>query len=82
MAITSAPRRSGHPERHSQALLTVAGITVMALAAIGVALLVNAGGTTGSGVQGSGVAASQTRSVASFASLDLAGSNEVTVMSG
>ena len=39
-------------------------------------------GVVESGVQGSGVAATQTRAVAKFSSLDLAGSNNVTVTVG
>ncbi len=77
MAITTAPDRSGHPAHHSQSIM----IAVLALAAIGVAVLVP-GGSSNSGVQGSGAAVTQTRAVASFTGLDLAGSNNVTIIAG
>ncbi len=48
------------------------------LAAVVVALLVR-GGPSSSGVQGSGVAATQSRSLARFSGVELAGSNKVTV---
>jgi hypothetical protein len=51
------------------------------LAAVVVALLAR-GGPSSSGVQGSGVAAAQSRVLATFSSLDLAGSNNVTVAVG
>ena len=54
---------------------------VLAGIGIGIALLVH-GGSSNSGVQGSGVAVTQTRAVAGFTSLDLAGSNNVTVIVG
>jgi hypothetical protein len=47
-----------------------------------VALLARGGRSPGSGVRGSGVAATQTRAVARFSSLDLAGDNNVTVIVG
>ncbi len=82
MATTSAPHRSGHAARHSQSALIAAVIAALALAAIGLTLLVRSGGSPGSGVQGSGIAATQTRAVAGFSRLDLAGSNNVTVAVG
>ena len=82
MAITSAPHDSDRTARHSQPALIVAVIAALALAAIGVALLVHNGGSSGSGVQGSGIAATQTRAVAAFSRLDLAGSNNVSVVVG
>ena len=83
MAITSAPHRNGRPAQHLQPSLIVAVIAVLVLGAIGVALALRGGGSSsGSGTQGSGVAATQTRAVPSFTSLDLAGSNQVTVVVG
>lgn len=83
MAITSAPQRSGRSSRHFQPTLIVAGIAVLVLGAIGVALALRGGGSSsGSGIQGSGVAATQTRAVPNFTGLDLADSNEVTVVVG
>lgn len=85
MAITSAPtpQRSGRPAQHLQPTLIVSVIAVLVLGAIGVALALRGGGSSsGSGIQGSGVAATQTRAVPSFTGLDLAGSNEVTVVVG
>ena len=83
MAITSAPQRSRRPAQHFRPTLIVAVIAVLVLGAIGVTLALRGGGpSSGSGIQGSGVAATQTRAVPSFTSLDLAGSNEVTVVVG
>jgi hypothetical protein len=86
MAVTSAPRRGGHIVPHGRPALTVALIAALAavlvLAVIAVALLVHSGRSPGSGVQGSGVAATQTRAVARFSSLNLAGDNNVTVTVG
>lgn len=85
MAITSAPtpQRSGRPAQHLQPSLIVAVIAVLVLGAIGVVLALRGGhALSGSGIQGSGVAATQTRAVPSFTGLDLAGSNEVTVVVG
>ncbi len=75
MAITTAPDRSGHTVHHSQPALIAVLIAVLALAVIGVAVLV-LGGSSIYGVQGSGVAVTQTRAVASFTGLDLAGSSD------
>jgi len=82
MATTSAPHRGGHTADRNQLLLVALLVAVLVLAAIGVALLVHRGGSSSTGVQGSGVPATQTRSVARFSSLDLAGSNNVTVVVG
>ena len=81
MAITTAPDRSGHTVHHSQPALIAVLIAVLALAVIGVAVLV-LGGSSIYGVQGSGVAVIQTRTVARFTGLDLTGSNNVTVIVG
>ena len=86
MAISSPPRRGGqavapHRQRGLITALVVAVIAVLVLAAVVVALLAR-GRLTGSGVQGSGVAATQSRALATFGSLDLAGSNNVTVAVG
>lgn len=86
MTTTSAPQRRGRTAHHSQPILIAVLIAALflaaVLAAIGVALLVRGGGSSSSGVQGSGVAATQTRAMARFRSLDLAGSNNVTVTVG
>ena len=73
MAITTAPHRSGHPAHHGQPILIAVLIAVVAVVAIAIALL-----AFGS----SGAAATQTRTVATFTSLDLAGSNNVTITVG
>jgi Putative auto-transporter adhesin, head GIN domain len=82
MAISSPPRRGGQAAPHSQrgliTALALAIVVVLVLAAVVVALLAR-GGSSSSGVQGSGVAATQSRVLATFSSLDLAGSNNVTV---
>jgi Putative auto-transporter adhesin, head GIN domain len=69
MVAASAPRRGWQA-------------AVLGLAAIGVALVGCGVGTTSSGVQGSGVAATQTRAVGRFSSVELAGDNQVTVVVG
>jgi ferric-dicitrate binding protein FerR (iron transport regulator) len=82
MATISAPHRGGHTARRSQLALVVATTAAVILAAIVVALLAHGGGSSGSGIQGSGIAATQTRTVAGFSRLELAGSNDVTVVVG
>jgi len=81
MAITTAPDRSGHTAHHTQLALIAVLVAVLALAVIGVAVLV-LGGSSIYGVQGSGVGVTQTRAMARFTSLDLTGSNNVTVIVG
>ena len=81
MAVTAAPRRDRRVPRRWQVVLAA----VCVLAAIGVALLVRDlyVRTPGpAGLQGSGVAASQTRALAAFSGLDLAGADNVTVVVG
>jgi hypothetical protein len=82
MASTSAPHRGGHTVHHDQLTLIAASVAVLILAVIGIALLARGNGSSGSGVRGSGIAATQTRAVPGFSSLDLAGSNNVTVVVG
>jgi Putative auto-transporter adhesin, head GIN domain len=87
MAITSAPhpsapQRNNHTAQRGQLILIAAVTSAVILAAIGIALLAHGGRSTSSGIQGSGVAATQTRTVARFSSLDLAGSNDITVVLG
>jgi Putative auto-transporter adhesin, head GIN domain len=73
MAITTAPHRSGHPAHHGRPILIAVLIAALAVAATAIALL-----ASGS----SGAAATQTRTVASFTSLDLAADNNVTIIAG
>jgi len=73
MAVTTAPQRSGHPAHHGQPILIAVVIAAVAVVAIAIALLVYGS---------SGAAATQTRTVASFTGLDLAGSNNVTITVG
>jgi Putative auto-transporter adhesin, head GIN domain len=77
MAIASAPRCGGQTAHRSR--LALAAVLVLA-----VAWVLPGCGTQrpGPGVQGSGIAATQTRAVATFSSVDLAGDNEVTVLVG
>jgi hypothetical protein len=82
MAITTAPHRSGHPAHHGQPIMIAVLIAALALVTIGIALLLVYSGSSHSGVQGSGAAATQTRTMAAFSSLDLTGSNNVTVIVG
>jgi hypothetical protein len=80
MAITTAPDRGRRTADHSQPIMIAVLIAVLAVVAIGIALLVHGGSSTGA--QGSGTAVTQTRTVAGFSRLDLAGSNNVTVIVG
>ena len=80
MAITTAPDRSRRTADHSQPIMIAVLIAVLAVVAIGIGLLVHGGSSTGA--QGSGTAVTQTRTVAGFSRLDLAGSNNVTVIVG
>jgi Putative auto-transporter adhesin, head GIN domain len=86
MAISSPPRRGGQAAPHHQrgliTVLVLAVVAVLVLAAAVVALLARGGSSGSGGVQGSGVAATQSRVVARFSRLDLAGSNNVTVVVG
>ena len=84
MTIVSAPQHDRQTPPRTK-LQWSAFITLLILAAIGVVLLardVLAGPSTSSGVQGSGVAATSTRALPNFSGIDLAGSNNVTVMAG
>ena len=81
MAITTAPDRSRHTEHPSRPIMIAVLIAALAVVAIGIAMLVHGGSST-TAVKGSGVAVTQTRAVARFTSLDLAGSNNVTVIVG
>ena len=84
MSIVSAPhhgRQTTHRTKPQMAAFT----TLLILAAIGVILLardVLPGSSSSSGVQGSGVAATSTRALPNFSGIDLAGSNNVTVVAG
>jgi hypothetical protein len=73
MAITTAPHRDDRTAHHGQPILIAVLIAVLAVVAIAVALLVYGS---------SGAAGTQTRTVAGFTSLDLAGSNNVTIIVG
>jgi hypothetical protein len=64
----------------------LAGVLVVVLIAVGGLLLVRydvlQGSSSSDALQGSGVAATQTRSLASFSGVELAGSNTVTIRAG
>jgi len=82
MAIVSAPHHDRQTP-HRTKLQMAAFTTLLILAVIGVVLLardVLTGSSRSSGVQGSGVAGTSTRALANFSSIDLAGSNNVTVV--
>ena len=75
----------GRQTPHRTKLQVAVFITLLILAAIGVVLLVRnvlPGSSSSSGVRGSGVAATSTRALANFSGIDLAGSNNVTVVAG
>ncbi len=84
MAIVSAPYH-GQQAPHRTKLQVAAFIILLILAAIGLVLLardVLPGSSRSPGVQGSGVAGTSTRALANFSGIDLAGSNNVTVVAG
>jgi Putative auto-transporter adhesin, head GIN domain len=86
MAI-SAPARSGGraaAPRGGRGLITAIVVSVVAVLVLAVAVvtMLARAGSPGSGVRGSGVAASQSRVLAQFSSLDLRGSNNVTIAVG
>ncbi len=84
MTVVSAPDQGRQTPRRGK-LPVGAFIALLILAAVGVALLVRdvlPGSSSSSGVQGSGVAATSTRALANFSGIDLAGSNNVTVVAG
>ena len=84
MAIVSAPRHGRQtPQRTKPQMAAFTALLI--LAAIGVVLLARdllPGSPGASGVKGSGVAAISTRALPSFSGIDLAGSNNVTVVAG
>ena len=85
MAIVSAPQHHGRQTPHRAKPQMAAFIALFILAAIGVVLLardVLQGSLESSGVQGSGAAATSTRALPSFSGIDLAGSNNITVVAG
>ena len=84
MTIVSPPhhgRQAPHRTKPEMAALT----TLLILAVIAVVLLARdilPGASRSSGVQGSGVAATSARALPNFSGIDLAGSNNVTVVAG
>jgi carbon monoxide dehydrogenase subunit G len=85
MAITSPPRHGEQdaPRRQRRLIVSlVLALAVVAFLAAALAVLLVGQGAPFSGVQGSGVAATQSRTLPGFSSLDLTGSNEVTVHVG
>lgn len=71
MAVTTAPDRSGRTAHNGRPIMIAVLIAVLAVVATAIALLVYGS---------SGAAVTQTRTVAGFTSLDLAGSNNVTII--
>jgi hypothetical protein len=82
MAITSAPRDAGQAKHRSRVPFTAVLVAVLVLVALGLTLLIRGWESSGGGVQGSGIPVAQTRTVAPFSGVDLAGSNIVTVKVG
>jgi hypothetical protein len=84
MTIVSAPHHDRQTP-HRTKLREAAFVTLLILAAIAAVLLardVLPGSSTSSGVPGSGVAARSIRALSNFSGIDLAGSNNVTVVAG
>jgi hypothetical protein len=83
MTIAPTPPHGRRAPHHHQ--FALAAILVL-LIAVAVVLLIRydvfQGSSSSSGVQGSGVAATQTRELASFSAVELAGSNVVTIRVG
>ena len=82
MTIYSPPRRGDQavpPRQRGLIIALILAAAVVVVLATVVGVWAARGGPAGSGLQGSGVAATQSRSVPRFGSLDLTGSNRVTV---
>lgn len=83
IAPTPLHRRPAHGHR---LLVLVAVPAIIALVAVGVTLLVHydvfQSSSKSTAAQGSGVAAAQTRTVSAFSSVELAGTNNVTILVG
>jgi hypothetical protein len=83
MTVAPTPLHQRAPHRYRVPL-----VALLAIVVVGVAVLVLfryevfTGSSSSSGVQGSGVAATQTRELARFSSIELAGSNNVTIHVG
>ncbi len=82
MTVAPTPLHSRAPHRR---WLLAAGAVALVVAGIAIGLLIHgdvADRSSAVGVEGSGVAATETRDVAPFAAVDLAGSNNVSVHVG
>jgi hypothetical protein len=82
MTITSAPHRGGHTAHHRHPIMIAILMAALVVAAIAMALQVRGGGSSSPAVLRSGVSPVQTRAVARFSGLDLAGINNVSVRIG
>jgi Putative auto-transporter adhesin, head GIN domain len=81
MAIVSAPQREQQTAHGAK--LWVAALIILVVLAVGAVLLVRnllPNSSRSSRVTGSGIAATSTRALASFSGIELAGSNNVTVV--
>lgn len=83
MTVAPGPLPRHAPRRHE---VLLAGLLVLALAGVAVLLAfrhdVFTGASSSTAVEGSGVAATQTRGLPAFGSVELAGSNTVTINVG
>lgn len=82
MTVAPTPLHGRAPHRR---WLMAAGAVALVLAGIAIGLLIHgdvADRSSGVGVEGSGVPATESRDVAPFAAVDLAGSNNVTIHVG
>ena len=82
MTVAPTPLHGQAPHRH---WLLAAGAFALVVAGIAIGLLIHgdvADRSSGVGVEGSGVPATESRDVAPFAAVDLAGSNNVTIHVG
>ena len=85
--MSTAPARVEHPVRHDHRgalVLTLAALALVGITATVTYVLVNGSSTTSSSstTQGSGVPASESRTVAGFGEVELAGSSNVTIRVG
>lgn len=85
--MTIAPTPLHHGRTHGRrSLVVVAVAAVLVLVAVGVTLLLHydvfQSSSESTAAQGSGVAAAQTRTVSAFRSVELAGTNNVTILVG
>ena len=80
--LTTAPAAIPHRHVPYRLIFAFVGVLAVAAVAVGIVLAVRDSGASSTGVKGSGVAVTQSRSVAGFTAVELAGANNVAVHVG